>query len=109
MKLLTITVMLMAGLLNAVPSIACDDHVGKCELEDWRWQEPFAGMMAIEGVATCNQGTISIRIYEKKDEDETFLGTTTGFINGHVVSAMAQDIEYIDPDAIVIRYAIHPM
>lgn len=109
MKILTIAVMAMAGLLNAVPSIACDDHVGKCELEDWRWKESFGNMLEIEGVATCNKGMISIRIYEKEGEDETFLGTTTGFINGHVITAVASDIEYIDPDAIMIRYAIQPM
>lgn len=109
MKLLTITVMLMAGLLNAVPSIACDDHVGKCELEDWRWQESIGNMLQIEGVATCDDGMISIRIYEKEGEDETFLGTTTGFINDHVVTAMASNVRYKNPDAIMIRYAIQPM
>ena len=109
MKLLTIAIMTMAGLLNAVPSIACDDHVGKCELEDWRWSEPFGNTLELQGVSTCNKGLISIRIYEKEGEDETFLGTTTGVINGHVVTAVASDIEYFDFDAIVIRYAIQPM
>lgn len=109
MKFLPITVMLMAGLLNAVPSIACDDHVGKCELEDWRWTESFGNMLEIQGVSTCDEGLISIRIYEREGEDETFLGTTTGFISGHVITAIASDIEYSDPDAIMIRYAIEPM
>lgn len=66
-------------------------------------------MMQIEGVATCDQGTISIRVYEKEGEEETFRGTATGFIDGHVISAMAQGIEYTDPNAIMIRYAIQPM
>ena len=109
MKFMMIQVIVMVGLLNAALAVACDDHVGKCEIEDWRWTESFGNMMAIEGVATCDKGMISIRVYEKEGEDERFLGTTTGFINGHVISAMASDIEYIDPDAIMIRYAIQPM
>lgn len=108
MKLLTITVMLMAGLLNSVPSIACDDHVGKCEIEGLLWNISHEGIMDLQGVTTCDNGRVIIRIYEKIGEDERFLGTTTGYIEGHAFIAVAYDIEPItkDSDDIMIRHAI---
>ena len=37
-------------------AVACDDHVGKCELEAWRAQSPLGGMLGIDGSATCDKG-----------------------------------------------------
>ena len=43
-------VMIPLGLGSA---LACDDHIGTCEIEDWRWQNAL-GMLSIEGSTTCD-------------------------------------------------------
>ena len=83
---------------------ACDDHHGTCEIEDWRWQSPFAGMLMLDGVTTCDEGMVILRLYE--GEDGPFLGIANGFISGHAFQAMASDIP--KPSALTIKYSIEP-
>ena len=46
--------------LAAIPlcigsALACDDHVGTCEIEDWRWQNAM-GMLSIEASNNLRYG-----------------------------------------------------
>ena len=54
--------------------LACDDHVGKCELEAWRASTAAMGLVNIDGSATCDKGSAIIRMYD----GDKFLGVATG-------------------------------
>ena len=95
-----------AALAWAVQAGACDDHVGTCEIEAWRWYAPIPGMLAIEGSVSCDSGMASIRLFEQAGGEQKFLGTATGIIDGHVLEAIATNID--EPDELVIRYSIDP-
>ena len=84
---------------------ACDDHVGKCEIEAWRWYS-VSDMVWIEGSVSCDSGIANIRLFEKDGDEEKFLGTATGLITGHVLEAVAMNIE--EPGELVIRARIDP-
>ena len=90
--------------LGLVPgaALACDDHVGKCEVEDWRWSGPAGGYLSIEGVATCDAGRIRLRLYE--GENGKFLGVASSRIRGHTFEAIATDVK--SASAVAIKYSI---
>lgn len=83
-------------------ALACDDHVGKCELEAWRANSAAMGMVMIDGSATCNNGTATIRLYD----GDKFLGVADGFVEAHALQAVASGIPaYSD---LKIKYSIRP-
>ena len=86
-------------------ALACDDHVGTCEIEDWRWQNTM-GMLSIEASTTCNSGLAHIRLYDDGGAEPRFLGVAQGFIQGHALTALATDIDR--PKSLSIRYSIDP-
>ncbi len=85
-------------------ALACDDHIGKCEVEDWRWSGPTGGYLSIEGVSTCDTGRIRLRLYE--GENGKFLGVASGRIRGHTFEAIATDVK--SASAVAIKYSIEP-
>ena len=86
-------------------ALACDDHVGTCEIEDWRWQNAM-GMLSIEASTTCDSGLAHIRLYDDGGTEQRFLGVAQGFIQGHALTAIATDID--KPQSLSIRYSIDP-
>ena len=87
-------------------AIACDDHVGECEIESWRWYS-VGEYLTVEGAATCDSGSINIRLYEGEGKDPAaFLGIAIGFIEGHAFDAIATRIS--KPAEVSIRYSIDP-
>ncbi|MDE0343103.1 MAG: hypothetical protein OXK82_08045 [Deltaproteobacteria bacterium] len=90
----------LAACLATTTALACDDHHGECEVEAWRSLEMF-GSLSIEGVATCDSGIISIRLY---GEDSQYLGNALGFIDGHAFSAIANNVK--KPANLTIKYSI---
>ena len=84
-------------------SEACDDHVGECQIEDWRWHG-LAGVLMVEGVTTCDSGEVVLHLYE--GDGGSFLGVANGYIQGHTFQAMAADIT--NPSAVAIKYSIEP-
>ena len=89
--------------MTAGAAWACDDHHGGCEIEDWRWHG-MAGVLMVEGVTTCDEGELSLRLYE--GEGGRFLGVAHGYIEGHTFTALASDIQ--NPSAVTIKYSIEP-
>lgn len=83
---------------------ACDDHHGTCEIEDWRWRAVMGGMVMIDGVATCNEGHLVLRLYE--GEEGPFLGVANTYIEGHAFTSFATDVP--KPSDVVIKYSINP-
>lgn len=96
-----------AVLFGSISAFACDDHVGACEIEAWRAYNALPGMLTIEGSATCDSGLASIRLYDVSGGEELFLGATTGFIQGHALQAIADEIEA--SGNLRIRVSIEPM
>ena len=86
-------------------ALACDDHVGTCEIEDWRWYTT-GHYLTVEGSATCNSGFARIRLYEEDGDEQQFLGVAQGLIEGHALTAVATNIER--PQALAIKYNIDP-
>lgn len=86
-------------------ALACDDHIGTCEIEDWRWQSAM-GMLTIEASTTCNSGLAHIRLYDEGVAEPRFLGVAQGFIQGHALTAFATDID--KPLSLSIKYSIDP-
>ena len=95
-----------AGLAWMGAAGACDDHVGKCEIEAWRWYSPLPGMLTIEGSASCDSGLANIRLFEQDGDEQKFLGVATGIIDGHVLQAIANEID--EPQNLAIRVSIDP-
>ena len=91
----------------AAPAIACDDHVGACEVEAWRAYVGLPGMLTIEGSVTCDSGLASIRLYDVSGGEERFLGTATGVVSGHALTAIANNVT--EPAELAIRVSIDPM
>ena len=76
--------------LASTAALACDDHFGTCEIEDWRWSGPIGGYLTIDGAATCDTGFITIRTYE--GDGGRFLGVANGRIRGHAFEAIATEV-----------------
>ena len=96
----------IAGWLLCATAWACDDHVGECEVEDWRWYSAIAGMVIVEGVTTCDKGKIRFRLYEGTGDNRKFLGTDSGYIGGHAFKAVVMKIG--KPKNLSIKYSIEP-
>ena len=95
--------MMAAALLAAGAAWACDDHVGECQIEDWRWTG-MGDILMVEGVATFDKGQVRLRLYE--GEGGPFLGVAHGYLEGHAFQAMATDIP--SPSMVAIKYSIEP-
>ena len=96
-----------AAALASGGALACDDHVGKCEIEDWRADyTAVARALTIDGVATCNAGTVRLRLYDGEGDSRKFLGVETAYIEGHIFTAIRLGAE--KPRALSIRYSIEP-
>ena len=90
--------------LASTTVLACDDHIGMCEVEDWRWSGPTGGYLTIDGVTTCDTGRIRLRLYE--GENGKFLGVASSSIRGHTFEAIATDVKAAG--AVAIKYSIEP-
>ena len=97
----TLTIALATSLLASM-AVACDDHHGVCEIEDWTWYQT-ASILSIEGVATCDEGWAKIRLYDS----ENFIGVVDGLIEGHGLQAVHLNIP-ARPNNLVIKYSIDP-
>ncbi len=96
-----------AGLLWMTAAIACDDHVGKCKIEEWR--SSYTAVMralTIDGVATCDAGVARIRLYEGEGDARKFLGVETAYIEGHIFKAFVLDVA--KPRTLSIKSSIEP-
>ena len=85
--------------LTPATALACDDHIGECKIEAWRWQS-LGDMLTLDGSATCDSGMAAIRLYD----GDTFLGVANGLIEGHALQAVAHGIE--KPANLMIKYSI---
>ena len=69
--------------LASTAALACDDHTGTCEIEDWKHTyTSVVQALTIEGVATCNTGTVRIRLYDGEGDARKFFGVETTYIEG---------------------------
>ena len=94
-----------ALLFPAGVALACDDHHGTCEIEDWK-ATYMTGMQAIriDGVATCDTGRITLRLYDGEGNDRKFIAVETTYIEGHAFKEFARP--FPKPAALSIRYSI---
>ena len=101
------TVLALALCLAPGMALACDDHIGKCEVEDWKASyTPMMQALQIDGVATCDAGRIRLRLYDGKGEARKFVGVETAFIKGHIFKAIKMQVA--KPAALSIKYSIDP-
>ena len=71
---------LAAVLATAVASqsLACDDHHGTCEVEDWIYNyTPMMQSLVVDGVATCDVGEVRLRLCGGEGGDRK-LGVSKG-------------------------------
>lgn len=97
----------LAACLAAASALACDDHVGECEIEDWK--HTYTAMMealTIDGVTTCDSGEVRLRLYDGEGEDQEFLAVDTAYIEGHIFKTIVLQVE--EPQALSIKYSIDP-
>lgn len=96
---------LAAGMILAAPAAqAHDTSPGACQIEDWRFVSVIGGFVSIEGVTTCTEGKMHMRLYEGEGEGRRFLGASTTYFEGHVFDAMFMDVA--EPTNPTIEYAI---
>ena len=89
-------------------ALACDDHIGKCEIEDWK--HTYTGMMellVIDGVTTCDAGEVRLRLYDGEGDARKLLAVDTAYIEGHIFKALVLPVES-KPKALSIQYSIKP-
>ena len=86
-------------------ALACDDHIGKCEIEEWTWgYTAIMEALTIEGSATCDTGQVSMRLYDGEGEGAKFLGVETGYITGHGFKVLKMGIS--KPASLSFKYSI---
>ncbi len=91
--------------LASTAALACDDHTGTCEIEDWKHTyTSVVQALTIEGVATCNTGTLRIRLYDGEGDARKFFGVETTYIEGHIFKGIMLQAE--KPQALSIKYSI---
>lgn len=87
--------------------LACDDHHGTCEIEDWtHTYTPVAQALQIDGVATCDTGRIRLRLYDGEGDARKFVGVESAFIKGHTFQAIK--LQAAEPASLSIKYSIEP-
>ena len=87
-------------------ALACDDHVGECEIEDWSHAyTPAMSALTIDGVATCNSGEVRLRLYDGDGKDREFLAVDTAYIEGHIFKSLTLNVAS-KPKALSIKYSI---
>ena len=91
--------------LYAGSALACDDHVGTCEIDDWRWYELLDDVV-IEGSTTCDSGTAQIRLYGQNGGETQFLGIARAYIEGHAFRASVSNVA--NPESLSIKYSVDP-
>lgn len=88
-------------------AVAGTAHASECQVEEWRadYDATFRAL-TVEGVATCERGEISLRLYDGKGENRTFLGVGYTYILNYVFEAR----ESLDalPDDLQIMFIIKP-
>lgn len=89
---------LIAGLLYPAVAHASDG----CKVEDWKWSTPLSTMLVIEGVTTCEAGSIILRLYE--GEGGAFIGVERAFIRGYTFKALRTATN--KPKALFVKYVI---
>lgn len=96
-----------ALLMGAGAAIACDDHVGQCEIEDWtHTYTAVVQSLRIDGVATCDAGQVRLRLYDGEGETRKLVGVDTAYIEGHIFQALLLPVE--KPATLSIKYSIQP-
>ena len=105
MKILT--PILATAALWPTLALACDDHIGKCEIEDWKYTyTPMMQALQIDGVATCDKGEVRLRLYDGEGDAQKFVGVETAYIEGHIFKTILLPVE--KPHALSIKYSIEP-
>jgi len=97
------TVLLTSLLFIWSISSACDDHYGTCKIEDWKWRKSSPGTLILEGVTSCNEGRIHVRLYR----GTSFLGISRGYVRGHTFKLLAENMP-TNLKTLTIKYAIEP-
>lgn len=93
---------LAAVVFWSTPSMACDDHAGKCKLDAWRARYVESmGTIFLDGSATCDRGRVIIRMYD----GDKFLGVLSRHIEGHAFRGTADVAAFTD---LKIKYSIDP-
>lgn len=94
--------------LAANVALACDDHIGACEIEDWRYHHTEAmRLLGLEGTATCNEGELTVRAYTGSEDDPTLVGVDTTYIKAHVFKTAIFAV-HERPANLFIKYSIDP-
>ena len=92
----------------AVADRVADQNLsGKCEIEDWtHGYTAVMQALTIDGVATCNAGTVRLRFYDGAGDARKFVGVETAYIKGHIFKAIV--LQAAKPTALSIKYSIEP-
>ena len=96
----------LAFVAGTAAAVACDDHVGRCEIEDWRHVSAAGDRLLVEGVTTCDAGRIMLRLYDGEGDGRRFLAATQSVIGGHTFQAVVVDVA--EPESLSIKYSIEP-
>ena len=95
---------LAAVLFSCAPVLACDDHVGKCELDAVK-PNRLGGLLNFHGSATCDRGRVFIRVYD----GDTFLGVVSDGFRGHAIRTTHVDVpKGLKLKNVRIKYSIEP-
>ena len=94
--------MLIALFLAVLPTAV---QAQECEVEDWKHKyEPSVQAFLIQGVSSCRDGRLYMRLYRSSEDGREFLGVAETSIRGYIFETYIDSEE--DARGVEILYEI---
>ncbi len=83
-------------------------HAEDCKLEHWKTRHnAVMGMFIVEGVTTCDDGRIIMRLYDGEDEGRKFIGFIRETIRDGTFREIITGVDE-KPRNLTVEYTIKP-
>ena len=87
-------------------AIACHNHGGKCQVEEWRSiHNDRLEHLIIEGMTTCRMGSVGVRIYDTSGDGPKLLGIGGNMFMGHTFRVRVSDFPK-QPASLSVKFHI---
>ena len=87
-------------------AIACHNHGGECQVKEWRSiHNNLLEHLTIEGMTTCEMGSVGVRIYDTSGDKPKFLGIGSTLFMGHTFRLRVHDFPR-QPASLSVKFHI---
>ena len=85
---------------------ACHDHGGQCQVKEWRSiHNNLYEHLIIEGMTTCEMGSVGVRVYDTSGDEQKFLGAGSTMFMGHTFRVRVLDFPQ-QPASLSVKFHI---